>query len=212
MKKGLYLLIATSLCFGACNLMEEKTDSTAKVERVKMHQTFKGIEIDGVADSMVVALEEKGYQHAKLRMVDGKYMLKGKFAGYDDCTILLHHTFEEKIVYEVMVGLPKRESWIDLKQDYEQLKVRLDDKYGKPKQCEEKFYAEKNIVDDEMRFWEVKNGKCKYYAIYDTPHGEVKLEIGHTERIGLSDICWVTISYRDDENYARYRAESDNDL
>ena len=94
------------------------------------HLKFKGLEIDGSLTNFKNALIAQCYTLVETE--ENAIALKGKFAGYNDCAILVAATPVEKIVYSVVVMLPEQDSWYSLKSRYKEFKQSLTDKYGYP--------------------------------------------------------------------------------
>ena len=211
MKKALFIITIIILSFGACT--PTNTNKKDNRQNKELHQTFKGIPIDSTATKMVKLLEDKGYQFDETfyKLTD-TYSLEGKFAGYDDCTIYLNHTFEDEIVYEVVVALPAHGDWISLQKNFYDLKTGLDEKYGESTDSAACFLGEAPPVDDEMRYWEVINDRCDYHARYETKKGVITLKIAHTKNLLEFNICRVTLSYLDNTNYELYQKEAHDDL
>ena len=66
------------------------------------HMTFKDISMDCNLTTFVSKLEAKGYRTTLLE--DDNAVLKGNFAGKDDCSIYVLCTAKSKLVWKVAVG------------------------------------------------------------------------------------------------------------
>lgn len=95
---------------------------------------FKGVTL-GAPLKDVLPLLEKDFEY--VMSYNGYTILKGKFAGYRDCSIYLNAEDEDEIVSIVAIYLPYTDSWNTLYAQYCNLKSSLAEKYGEPKDCKE---------------------------------------------------------------------------
>ncbi len=95
---------------------------------------FKGVTL-GVPLREVLPQLEKDFDY--VMSYKGYTILKGKFAGYRDCSIYVGAENENEIVSVVGVYLPTTNNWNSLYTQYCNLKSSLIQKYGEPKECNE---------------------------------------------------------------------------
>ena len=107
---------------------------------------FKGVTLGAPLKEVLPQLE-KDFEYITLHK--GFTVLKGKFAGYRDCTIYLNAEDEDEIVSAVSVYLPTTNNWNTLYSQYCNLKSSLTEKYGAPQECKEdlKGYRHNKILD-----------------------------------------------------------------
>ena len=95
---------------------------------------FKGVTLGAPLKEVLPQLE-KNFEY--VMEYKGNTILKGKFAGYRDCTIYVQAEDEDDIVSAVSVFFPTTNNWNTLYTQYRNLKNSLTQKYGEPKECEE---------------------------------------------------------------------------
>jgi hypothetical protein len=194
MTKNILLLLAY-LAFGsgAC------CQSTA-------HLVFKGVPIDGTLSEYVSKMEQEGFTNAGTE--NGTAVLSGEFAGYKDCTVGVSTLKQKDLVYKIAVVFPEKETWSTLSANYFDLKEMLAEKYGNPSEVVEKFDSSSPPRDDNTRMFKVKFDNCKYFAVWKTDKGEIRLSIEH-ESVTR---CYVLLSYTDKINSNIIKAKAKSDL
>ncbi len=187
------LLLAIMLVFTA-NICSAQTN----------HMKFKGIPMEGTLQSFTAKLKDKGF--TSLGIQDGVSLLTGEFAGYKNCSIYAIAD-NSGMICKASVTFPDMDKWGELEECYNSYKLMLTEKYGDPKKCEESFsYA--HTPDDGQKIRCVKMDSYKYYSLFTTELGEIKLEISHE---GISR-CYVRLSYFDNANQEKLKQQIMDDL
>ena len=141
------------------------------------------VPIDGTLREYALKMRERGFTPE-----DGFAILKGDFATYKDCIIGVVKS--KDLVSQITVTFPERDTWSSLSCNYFSLKEMLTEKYGKPSDYVEKFdWSEPG--DNNARMYEVRFDRCKYYTIYETEKGSIRLSIEHDG----ARRCSVQIAY-----------------
>lgn len=170
------------------------------------HLLFKGVPIDGTLDEYVSKMEQNGFNH--MGTEDGAALLTGDFAGYKGCSVSVSTLKQKDLVYKIMVAFPDKETWSTLSGNYFDLKQLLSEKYGKPSDVAEKFDVQIDINDDNSKMYHVKFDRCKYFSIYETEKGTIKLSIEHD---GVSR-CFIRLTYLDRTNGNIIKEKAKGDL
>jgi hypothetical protein len=170
------------------------------------HMTFKGIPIDGSIDEFVSGMKQKGFTFIVVE--DGVAFFTGEFAACSPCTIKAVSSNSTNVVSHVSVSFPSCETWPILLDNYSKLKSMLTQKYGKPKDCVEKFESFHSPDDDSSRMYELKFDRCKYWTQWETKKGYIKLNIAHE---GVMS-CFVVLSYWDKVNTEKVNKSAMDDL
>lgn len=199
MKKFLVFMLGMLLCTAALAQTESE------------HLTFKGIPIDGSVSSFVEKMEQKGFTYLTT-VDDAAAVLKGSFAGYDNCEICVFPIKQKDLVYLVGVNFPSVNNWEALSTNYYYLKNMLTTKYGDPSACTETFDAYSQPEDDQMKMLYVETDKCKYISTYITPKGLISVVIQHIKDVDYQDYCNVSLLYRDHINYSKKQSQAIDDL
>ena len=71
----------------------------------------------------------------------------------------------------------QEEEWSDLYNNYSTLKGMLVKKYGRYKVCVERFNSSYSPTSDGSRMTLLFLDKCKYYVIWETVNGTIKLDL-----------------------------------
>lgn len=180
-------IFTTIVCLLSLFSASAQYQSTA-TETAVTHLTFKGLRIDGTPENFSNKLESLGYTFSS-NIDDGEQLYKGNFSGHDCSIYVCSHN---KLMYEVVVGFPDVNNWETLYNYFTTYKNLLTTKYGECSKTEETFIntpSTVNINQDEAKFEEAKNMRCRYYAIfivnsYEQGYGYIKLEI-QPERIAI---------------------------
>lgn len=99
-------------------------------------------------------------------------------------------------VYMILASYPQRETWSQLKNQYESMKMKLYVRYGDPQLSLEQF-ATRRAEKDPMSGLEV--GECSFVSTWTVPGGEIALSIAADAR--------VQIYYMDAQGMALAKAE-----
>lgn len=169
------------------------------------HLTFKGVPIDGTLASFTQKLTTKGFK--KIGTEGRASVLKGTFAGSDNCTILVHALENKDAVYLVGVMFPSTSEWRRLETDYLTLKDMLTKKYGEPAACVEEFQS-RYVNDDNSKLHELRMSRCTYETIFENEKGRIKLSLAHDDYMD----CYVILGYVDGINGALSAEAAYDDL
>ena len=131
---------------------------------------FKGVTLGAPLREVLPQLE-KDFDY--VMSYKGYTILKGKFAGYRDCSIYLNAEDEDEIVSVVSVYLPATNNWNTLYTQYCILKSSLTEKYGEPKECEEDLIGRRHNKILDLIYGGIS---CKA-TFSASVFGEVKLEL-----------------------------------
>ncbi|MCQ2200682.1 MAG: hypothetical protein MJZ27_01195 [Bacteroidales bacterium] len=159
------------------------------------HLTFKGVPIDGTLASFTQKLSTKGFK--KIGTEGRSSILKGTFAGSDNCTVLVQAVDNKDLVYLVGVMFPSMNDWRRLEDDYFTLKEMLTKKYGEPVGSIEEF-QHNYVNDDNSKLHELQMNRCNYETVFETDKGRIKLSIAHNDYLE----CYVILGYVDGSNGA----------
>lgn len=170
------------------------------------HLVFKGVPIDGALSEYVLKMEQEGFTDTGTE--NGTAVLSGEFAGYKDCIVSVSTLKQKDLVYKIAVVFPKKDTWSALYANYFDLKEMLAEKYGSAWQVVEKFDSSSPPRDDNDRMFKVKFDNCKYFAVWKTDKGEIRLSIEH-ESVTR---CYVQLSYTDKINSNIIKAKAKSDL
>lgn len=170
------------------------------------HLTFKGVPIDGTLVDFVSKMKKSGFTHKTTK--DGVALLEGDFASYKGCIVGVSTLKQKDLVNKIAVVFPDRETWSTLSSNYFGLKELLTEKYGNPSDVVEKFDSYSEPKDDESKMYEVKFDRCKYYSIWETDKGEIRLSIDHNSVTS----CFVKLAYFDKINSEAVKKQALDDL
>lgn len=140
------------------------------------HLMFKGNEIDGNISSFCQKLINQGYRKVYTTDEGDACMLKGSFAGFDDCQIAVLSTQDNHIVWKVVVYLPEQTSWYSLKSRFNDFKTSLTDKYGTPRN-DYHYFTDPYYEGDGYELQALSKEKCTYYVTYEVTGGIVALDM-----------------------------------
>jgi len=170
------------------------------------HITFKGIPIDGTLTSFVSKMKAAGFTEAGL--FDGIAALKGDFASYKNCTVLVSMIKATNKVNTVAVMFPEYDQWSQLENNYKYLKTMLTEKYGEPTDCVEEFQDKLPPTDDSQKIYSLKFDRCTYYTTFKTSKGDIQLSLFQQDRTE----CFVKLQYWDKINTDAVHAKAIDDL
>ena len=170
------------------------------------HLTFKGVPIDGTLRQFTSQLIQKGF--TKINSENGQALLKGDFAGYKDCLVLVSTLDQRDLVYMTGVMFPDLDQWGLLESNYLKLKEMLTTKYGKPAEVVEEFQSRVKPQTDSDKLYKLKFDECTYKTIFQTPKGRIALTISHESVMR----CFVLLGYVDGINGGLARDAAMDDL
>lgn len=136
------------------------------------HMKFKGIPIDGPVDEFVQKLVQAGFTYVSTTD-DGSAYLRGDFAGYKDCVLIV--SIKNEKVFGVSVGLVQNDTWGLLESTYTTVKSMLTQKYGQPATCDENFKL--YPISDSVKFAYLEQGNGKWSSMFRPSNGHVYLSI-----------------------------------
>lgn len=162
------------------------------------HLEFKGVAINGDATDVAEALVKQGYEF--IERDDTGILLNGKFAGIDDCKIVINSSIHTGQSYSIIVFTPRTDSWWNLKKDYGRMKNMLQKKYGRPSKCNELFMSPYQEGDG-YELTALSSGNAAYCSYYGSKCGVIMVLISGGGQI--------LITYKDKQNTSEHeRAES----
>jgi hypothetical protein len=207
MKKMVILLAVTLSAMISCTQAQVKVSAGIKVNAdSSAHLSFKGVPIDGTLGEYISKMKQSGFTH--IGTEDGVAMLKGDFAAYRNCIVGVATLKQKDLVGKITVIFPECNTWSSLSSNYFSLKDMLTQKYGKPSDCVETFQTYSQPRDDDSKMHHVKFDQCKYYSVYETEKGGIKLAIARGNNRG----CFVMLTYFDKINGDIIEADAMNDL
>lgn len=172
MKK--FILTLVSATFASIAMIAQPTSE---------HLTFKGVPIDGTLAQYVTNMKDAGFEY--LGEQHNIALLKGQFAGFNDCIIRISELTLTNIVGSVDVILPKYDDSHSITGDYEKFKSMLTEKYGEPAIVKEDLLTLKfsnTAVNNIDSFYQKKLNKYIWYTTFKVPKGEIILSIQNDER------------------------------
>lgn len=169
------------------------------------HLTFKSVPINGTLEEYVSKLKLNGF-NSIFNGADAA-ILSGDFAGYKGCMVEVSTLKEKNLVHKINVHFPNEVTWSALSANYYELKKMLTGKYGTPAVDVEEFDGS-HPTDDRISILKVQSGNCKYYSVWQTPKGDIRLSIDHKS---FSD-CFVKLTYVDKINSAIINSKAKDDL
>jgi hypothetical protein len=168
------------------------------------HLAFKGVPIDGTLNDYVSKMKESGFEPVKTE--DRSALLKGDFASYKNCIVAVTTLKQKDLVSKITVRFPDCDTWSSLTSNYFNLKDLLTQKYGNFSECVEKFQS--HVKDDDLsKMLQVKLNNCKYYTVYETDKGTIRLSIEDE-----GGRCFVRLAYSDKMNNETIKKGDINDL
>ena len=170
------------------------------------HLTFKGVPINGTLNQYISKMKQNGF--TQIGTEDGIAILKGDFAGYKNCTVLVATLKQKDLVNRITVIFPEKDTWSYLVSDYFTLKELLTEKYGEPSDCVEEFQGIVEPQDDSDKMYAVEFDKCRYWTTYEIEQGTIQVTIEHNGVIS----SFVMLTYQDKINNDIIRAEALKDL
>ncbi len=182
---------------------------------------FKGNEITGTIDQFGAKLTGQGFNFIGKQDYGSVYM--GRFAGMDDCWIILVPVENSNDIasVSVLIGLKlseyevySYETWEHLLRDYNALKDLLTEKYGQPNENNEGFSKDAYTSTSNMKLNSVKEGQCEYYTKWgneDVDKMVVELSIVGGKNMGI-DCAIIALGYTNVAKSKDSRKEIIDDL
>ena len=168
------------------------------------HLLFKGVPIEGTLDKFVSKIKQNGF--TEVGSEGGFSSLKGDFASYKGCNVVITTLQGNDLVGKVTVNFPGQNTWSSLASNYFNLKEMLTEKYGKPTESIEKFTSG-NSEDDGFKYTQVRMDRCRYVTTYEIDRGSIQLSIK-----GNASSSFVILTYSDKIDTSKIRAKALEDL
>lgn len=172
------------------NPIEQTTSEASSITpNLGNHFEFKGVIINGSKDEVADALQKQGYE-----FVDGGedgILLNGKFAGIDNCQILVTASQHTHQTYSVSVFTPEALTWWSIKADYDRINEMLRKKYGRPSSSTE-FFSDPYDEGDGYELTALSTGNAMFVTSYSSKDGDITLHI--------TDAAQLLITYKDKIN------------
>ena len=148
------------------------------------HLTFRQLPITGDINVFIKNLESLGYTiELPFNAQYSAAILKGQFAGVNDCKIIVVATPQTRITCRVVVSLPEQQVWYKLKSDYNEYKDKLTKKYGKPKSYE--FFSEPYSEGDGYEMTALSVEKCNYSSYFEDKDGTIVVRLNTDHTVGI---------------------------
>lgn len=203
----LTLLLQLTVAFSAFAQSDNIGEYLA--QNSKRFLTVKGLELKpGLRmDDALKAFEAKGWERSKLfdivKELNGVYALKGTFYNRSDCNIVIIPTENnKKIVGTIGINLPNRDSFKDLKEEYDDLKSALSDKYhmvSSTESFDDKYLEES--TSDLLKLTALSRDEAKFMTEFhlsenkqDDLLGYIRLTISHL-KTDSQESFYVSIIY-----------------
>ncbi|MDO4190157.1 MAG: hypothetical protein Q4D14_00525 [Bacteroidales bacterium] len=170
------------------------------------HLKFKGVEIRGSVNAFVQEMEQQGLKFVSRN--DNEVTLKGSFAGYKDCQILVVASEKSDSISQVIVKLPDEDLWNVLEEVYLDLQKRYSEKYGEPYTEE---YNKNSAGTDFSKMVALKDGEASYRSVYSLHGGAVTVKIAYSN-YPYAVKGHVEIIYNDTINETNRQKELNNDI
>lgn len=163
---------------------------------------FKGVSLGSPLKEVLPQLQ-KDFDYVST--YKGFTILKGKFAGYRDCTIYVGAENEDEIVSLISVYFPTINNWNALYTQYCNLKKSLTEKYGEPYECEEDLIGRR-----QNKILDLINGEISCNTIFSASvMGRVKLSLFGYEDLVEGAVC---LTYTDLLSVKKQKEIDDDDL
>ena len=170
------------------------------------HLSFKGVPINGTLRQFTTKLVQKGF--SKVKQEQGVALLKGEFAGYKACDIIVLSNGPQKTVYSVGVFFPGCNDWESLKIIYNSIQEKLTTNYGEPSVVIEEFKDGIEPYSNYDKFLQVILKQCTFKTLYTTEKGDISLSLWPLENMN----CCVFLIYTDKINEQKANSSAIDDL
>lgn len=162
---------------------------------------FKGITVAGDASVFVDALKAAGFTYVAEH--DEYYLLKGPFAGFNDCRTIVSRTAATNMVAKVTAVTEVYSTWFSICSDYEDIKQAYTQKYGAP-DSDHHFFSPPYKLGDGYEETAVKVDKCHYLTVWHVD--------GYTIGIRITSGMKICIGYENDAIMKVYSAEKESNI
>lgn len=159
------------------------------------HLSVKGIPLGSSLSQFINQLKSKGFR--EVYSTGGDVVLTGDFAGRKDCLVTLWSTPKTQLVWMVIVSFPPRDSWEELKKEYDNWKKTYTEKYGVPESIE--WFAPPYTEGDGQELMALTNDKCNYHSFYENNSGKILVTI--------SSLRCVQVVYEDSLTFKKFENE-----
>lgn len=188
-----------------------QSDQTGEylAQNSKRFFTVKGLELKPglLMEDALKAFEAKGWERSKffdiLKEERNFYDLEGTFYNRRDCSIQVFPTLNNKnIVGTIAIFLPQRDTFKDLKNEYDDLKAALSEKYyivSSTESFDNESVGESTL--DELKLMAISRDEAKFMTEFhlsenkeDDLLGFIRLYIGHI-KVKDNDYFKIVILY-----------------
>lgn len=139
------------------------------------HFEFKGIPITGTPALFASRLKSMGYEEVDRDIKS--VLLKGKFAGKDNCQILVQGSPFTKKTFCIIVFIPSvSKDWWSIKHNYNYMRSMIKSKYGEPNSHSELFYTPYEEGDG-LEYTALCSDNVYYASTYTNDLGEIYITI-----------------------------------
>lgn len=180
-------------------------DLEAQKPGTTQHLKFMGLEMGGNILSFVDSLKQKGFKY-HTTLDGGTYVMKGRFAGVNDCKIMVNPNNKNNVHYAGVL-FPYLNTWLTLYSNYKTIKSMLIQKYGEPFSSTEEFDSLFEPLDDIDKMLHVEMGRCKYSTSFVFKEGFILEQISNVE-----GDCYVSLIYTDKDASDDNRESAIDDL
>lgn len=143
------------------------------------HLRFEGLPLMGRYDTFTRQLRKKHF-HFTTKDHQEPFM-EGKVLGVRADVVLLV-TPKTYRVYMVVASYPQRETWAQLKNQYDSMKMKLFARYGEPQLSLEQFV---NRQAEEDPLAALADGTCSFVSNWEVPGGEIALSIAADAKVQI---------------------------
>lgn len=144
------------------------------------HLLFEGLPMMSDYATFTRQLRKKKHFHFTSKDHQEPFM-EGKVLG-ERADIILVVTPDTYQVYMVVVSYPVRQTWAQLKNQYDSMKMKLFARYGDPQVSLEQFTSLRAEVNPMSR---LESGECSFVSTWTVPGGEIVLSIGADAQVHL---------------------------
>lgn len=167
------------------------------------HIQFKNLPLNGEISSFVGKLKSTGFiDHPDASQYTKDALLKGTFAGRDNCTIRVKATPKTKVVYRVEVSTDYYSDWFSTEKAYQDLLKSYREKYSQASQCDYISYPY-----DSVSGWEIKaiyQNKYSLFTYFKSEGGEICIIV----KADSADKAFIQITYEDFANRDLNKSET----
>ena len=149
--------------------------------------SFKGIPFNTSLSEFTKQMTSKGMVllHTQTEPTLIATAFKGDFAGQSDCEVYAFSTLDKSCIFKVVVYLPAKTTWYDLKNCYNGMLDSYTDKYGEPKD-DYKVFSSPYYDGDGYEMSAVANEKCIYAAFWEFSYGTILMEISKFKQVRIA--------------------------